>query len=43
MTAERVYKQGMSAEDALEEIQRNAGVQFDPELVTKWIQFIQSD
>jgi diguanylate cyclase (GGDEF)-like protein len=33
MVAERVYKPPMSIEDALEELQRCAGTQFDPHLV----------
>ena len=33
MTTDRVYRPGMSREDALEELARNAGTQFDPSVV----------
>ena len=33
MTSERTYREGMSVEQALEEIQSRAGSQFDPEIV----------
>ena len=33
MTSERTYREGMSVEQALEEIQTRAGSQFDPEIV----------
>ena len=33
MTSERTYREGMSVEQALEEIQSRAGSQFDPEVV----------
>ena len=42
MTAERVYKKGISVEEALEEIRMNSGKQFDPILVEKWVNFVQT-
>lgn len=38
MTHDRPYRQGISEQAALEEIQRMAGIQFDPALVQKFIQ-----
>ncbi|HPR97606.1 MAG TPA: HD-GYP domain-containing protein [Thermotogota bacterium] len=43
MIAERVYKKGIPFDTALEEIRRNSGIQFDPELVDAWIKFVSSD
>jgi HD-GYP domain-containing protein (c-di-GMP phosphodiesterase class II) len=43
MTAERVYKKGLSTEHALEEIKKHSGIQFDPKLVEKWIGFVNSE
>jgi len=37
MTSERSYKSAMSEEIATEELQKNAGIQFDPELVSIFI------
>jgi len=38
MTHDRPYRQAISEQEALEEIQRMAGIQFDPALVQKFIQ-----
>ncbi|HPJ89045.1 MAG TPA: HD domain-containing protein [Thermotogota bacterium] len=43
MTSERVYKKGMSSEDALQELIKFSGKQFDPVLVKKWIEFINKN
>lgn len=37
MTSERTYRNKMSAEAVLAELQKNAGIQFDPELVSLFI------
>jgi len=37
MTSERIYKGAMSKDAAIEELQNNAGTQFDPELVNIFI------
>ena len=34
MTSDRVYRQGIGREDALDELERHSGTQFDPEVVT---------
>jgi HD-GYP domain-containing protein (c-di-GMP phosphodiesterase class II) len=39
MTTERVYKKALSAEDALKDLIKLSGIQFDPTLVKKWIEF----
>lgn len=38
MTSERSYRKALSEEAALEEIHKNAGLQFDPELVSAFIE-----
>ncbi|MDN5360276.1 MAG: hypothetical protein PWQ84_1339 [Thermotogaceae bacterium] len=40
MREERVYKKGLNYQESINEITRNAGVQFDPQLAEKWVQFI---
>lgn len=43
MTAERVYKKSITFEDAIDDLEKNAGIQFDPELTRQWIHFVRSD
>jgi diguanylate cyclase (GGDEF)-like protein/PAS domain S-box-containing protein len=40
MTEERVYRKPMTKEAALEEIQKNSGTQFDPEIVRVFMEII---
>ncbi len=40
MTNDRPYSKAISQEEALEEIERCAGTQFDPLLVNKFIELI---
>lgn len=42
MTTERSYKKAMSVEDALDEIRRNLGVQFDPKIGLAFIKLVES-
>lgn len=39
MTTNRVYRRALSHEDALEEILRNSGTQFDPDIVKEFIKW----
>ena len=43
MTEERVYKKGLSFKEAINEIIRNTGYQYDPELAKKWLLFITKE
>ncbi|HWM10287.1 MAG TPA: diguanylate cyclase [Solirubrobacteraceae bacterium] len=40
MTSSRIYRPGMAVEDALEELERGAGSQFDPEIVAELIRLV---
>lgn len=42
MTHERVYKKAMTHEEALEELKRNAGTQFDPEIVQAFLELAET-
>jgi diguanylate cyclase (GGDEF)-like protein/PAS domain S-box-containing protein len=42
MTSERTYKDKMTTEEAVEELKRNAGTQFDPEIVEAFIKTLDS-
>ena len=42
MVFDRVYRKGMSQQDAFDELRRCAGTQFDPELVERFIETIVS-
>ena len=41
MTGERIYKKALSKQDAIDEIKRNAGKQFDPEIAQLFIECMQ--
>ena len=40
MTEDRVYRKALSKEEALEEIRRNAGIQFDPKLANIFVKIL---
>ena len=41
MTTDRPYRRGVPIETALEEVDRHAGTQFDPELARAWIDIVE--
>jgi diguanylate cyclase (GGDEF)-like protein len=41
MTSDRPYKEGMSVEDACEELERHAGTQFDPRIVQLFVEEVR--
>jgi HD-GYP domain-containing protein (c-di-GMP phosphodiesterase class II) len=43
MTSDRVYRKAISRENAMEELERNAGTQFDPAVVTLFIRLLQEE
>jgi diguanylate cyclase (GGDEF)-like protein len=43
MTSSRIYRPGMAVEDALEELERGAGSQFDPEIVAQLVRLVRED
>lgn len=42
MVSRRSYKEAMSVEEAIQEIRRNLGTQFDPEIGQLFIQLIET-
>jgi HD-GYP domain-containing protein (c-di-GMP phosphodiesterase class II) len=43
MTSDRPYRKGFSCEKAVEELLRNAGTQFDPQIVEIFVKILQED
>lgn len=43
MTENRIYRKALTKEEAIEEIRKNAGEQFDPKIVQIFIQIISAD
>jgi diguanylate cyclase (GGDEF)-like protein len=41
MTSDRPYREGMSVEEACEELERNAGTQFDPRIVQLFVEEVR--
>ena len=41
MTRDRVYREALSYDKALEEMEKNRGLQFDPELIDEWVRFCE--
>ncbi len=42
MTSDRPYRKAMSREDAVNELQKNAGTQFDPGLIESFLQILEN-
>jgi HD-GYP domain-containing protein (c-di-GMP phosphodiesterase class II) len=42
MTNDRPYRKAISTEEAIGELKRGAGLQFDPNLVTKFLEMIKN-
>ncbi|NLJ41221.1 MAG: diguanylate cyclase [Clostridiales bacterium] len=43
MTEDRVYRKALSKQDAIEEIKRNSGTQFDPKIASLFIQILEKE
>lgn len=43
MTEDRVYRKALSPKDAMEEIRKNAGTQFDPKIAEMFLEILQRD
>jgi HD-GYP domain-containing protein (c-di-GMP phosphodiesterase class II) len=43
MTSKRPYRQAIERDDALQELLRGAGSQFDPNLVTRFVTLVRRD
>ncbi|MFP4634963.1 MAG: HD-GYP domain-containing protein [Nitriliruptoraceae bacterium] len=41
MTTDRPYRRALSIDAALEEVERHAGTQFDPELARAWVEIVE--
>ncbi len=43
MTNNRVYRKAMSVEEAITEIKKNAGTQFDPQIVEVFLEILKEN
>ena len=43
LISNRIYRSALAVEDALKEIEKNAGTQFDPELTKLFVEIMRSD